>query len=710
MTPQTVSKHPKRRRWRRVLRRCLLLVVLVAVGVYVTLPWWAPRDYLRRRLTERLTSQLGLGVTIGGLSLDWADGVSIRNVTIASPEGFSPAPMVRIDGITADLSPITYLLTGRLHRLEAHGLHLLAESDEAGRLNIASLAPLLAEPVASRVAVHEASATFQTSRQEDLLSLAVSELDLQVSASRPMVRLTMSAVLAQEDHPAPIRFRLSEGDGQETVAVATLEFSNLRLDRLPLRHLLPDLPLRRCGGQAEGWAELRIDNQGMINRCNADVSVRGLEIQPLEGPPLPMVEQAGVGLRASVDPIAGRVWVRRLDVRLPGAELTGDGEFTTELMAGRWEAIQRLNLNGRLQPAELAALLTGSGALPAGLEVDGPADVRLASRFDGTHLDVQLSAVGDALALRRRGQTLKPPGRPMSVSLAGRLDRRNWQFAAERAELVWGGNRLSGAALLDDIRHVAPAGTTGQGAWSAVLGRLACSDGHGQWEITDWDAINDLLAAWGCTARLSARGPIGGRWFLDRTGPPRIHLRVEAGPEAGLSVGEAFTQPQATAVVADLAGLIDAEGGALRDLTADLAIGTGRLTIDRGELRPPTGASSPEAPAVVFRGQFEARAMESLVACFPPLRRWGVNAAGAASGNVALWLPPGGVEANLGVVMQPATLTAGRLFAKAPGQRADLEFHLAAGENLPPPHRCRLTAHGRLEGGEFSALVLLGDR
>lgn len=232
------------------------------------------KDYLRRRLTERLAGQLGLAVNIGSLSLDWVDGVSIRDVTIASPEGYSPTPMVRIDRIAADLSPITYLVTGRLHRLEAHGLHLSVESDGAGRWNVAALAALSAEPVASRVSIRGALATFQTSRQEDLLSLAVSELDLQVSASRPMVRISMSAMLTQEDQPAPIRFHLTEGDGEETVAVATLEFSNLHLDRLPLRTLLPDLPLRQCTGQAEGWAELRIDNQGMINRCNADVSVR----------------------------------------------------------------------------------------------------------------------------------------------------------------------------------------------------------------------------------------------------------------------------------------------------------------------------------------------------------------------------------------------------------------------------------------------------
>ena len=227
--------------------------------------------------------------------------------------------------------------------------------------------------------------------------------------------------------------------------------------------------------------------------------------------------------------------------------------------------------------------------------------------------------------------------------------------------------------------------------------------------MADWDSINDLLAAWGCPTRVRAQGPVSGRWFLDRTGPPQVHLRLEAGPEARLCVGEAFTQPQATAVVADLAGLIDAEGDALRDLTVDLAVGTGRLTIDRGELRHQAGDSSGGPPTTVLRGQFEAQAMESLAACLPPLRRWGVNAAGSLSGELELQFRPGCTQGQLTASMQPATITAGRLLAKAPGQQADLEVHFTRDEHLAPQERSRLTAHGALEGSDVSTTVTWTD-
>lgn len=707
MSQQTSPGQPRRRLWRRALLRSVVLAALVLVAAYATLPWWAPKDYLRRRLTEQLAAMLRLPVHVGSVSLDWVEGVRIHDLTIASPEGFSPAPMVRIDRIGADLSPITYLLTGRPNRLEVLGLHLSVESDSAGRLNVTALEGLFSAPAAPRVTVRGSSATFRTPWQEEPLRLSVTDLDLQAAADRPLGRITLSAVLAQEDQPAPIRFRLGEGDGEETIAVASLEFENLHLGRLPLRQLLPNVPLRRCAGEAEGWAELRIDNQGVINRCNANVSVSDLEIEPLEGPPLPTVAKAGLGLTATVDPITGHVWVRRLEVRLPGAELVGDGEFSAELLEGRWEAVKSVNVSGLLQPAELAALLTGAPTLPAGLEVDGPVTVNVASRFDGTRLDLNFAARGDAVAVRRAGRTIKPAGRAMSLAVKGQLDRRNWQFAADQAELVWGGNRFSGSVSLDDIRRAAPGGVPGD-AWSALLGRLAASEGYGEWEIADWDAIHDALAGWNLPTQVSSAGPVTGRWFLDRATAPRVHVRAEAGPQARLSVGEAFVQPQGTAIVADVAAVIDAEGSALRDVTVDLAVGGGRLTVDRGEIRRMFDTSSPPLPSVVCRGQFEAEPVESLAACVPALGRWGIAAGGSMSGDVTLWFWPNQAEGELTVSMQSATLAAGRIFAKAPGQQADLVLKYASGnEDPPPPHRCRLTALGRLEGGQVSAQLTL---
>jgi hypothetical protein len=690
----------------------VLLAVPVLAAAYVTLPWWAPKDYLRRHLAERLAGELHLPVHIGSLSLDWAGGVRLRDVSIGSPEDFSspsPAPMIRIDRVGAGLSPIRYLLTGQLDRLDVEGLHVTVESDENGRLNVASLRGLSATPLAPRVAVRRASAAFRKCGGQDLLRLALGDMVFQAASDWLQGQVTLSAVLEQQGSSAPIQFRLDRGDGNQTVAMASLGFSNLDMGQLPLRDLLPNLPLRKCSGLAEGWAGLRIDNQGLINQFSVNVSVSHLEVQPLEGPQLPTADKAGLNLTAAVDPLTGRVWLHRFEVHLPGAELVGDAELSTGLLAGRWEALKSLNVTGQLRPADLAALMTGKADLPAGLEVDGPLAVRLGSRYDGTHLDLEVAAQGDAAEVWRSGRIIKPAGRTISLDLKGRLDRRSWHFSAERAELKLGGNHLSGSGAFSDIRRLVGEQAGGRDVLSAVLDELASSDCSGEWEVADWSAIHDVLAGWDVSAPVLAGGPVTGRWFLDRTGPLRLHVRAEVGSEARLNIGDLFVQPEATAVVVDLAGTIDAEGSALRDLDAELAVGTGRLTVDRGLLSRAEGVLPAQPPAVVLQGRFEARAMESLVACLPLLKSWGLGAAGRMGGDFELQVLQGRAHGLLTASMDSATLTAGKIFAKAPGQKADLEIEFTRDGNSPPQEKNRLAVKGALDVGDLSATALWAD-
>ncbi len=513
--------------------RGLLLLIPVLATAYVTLPWWTPKDYLRRRIAERLTEQLRLPVRIGSLSLSWAGGVRLRDLSIGSPEGFSPAPMIRIDRIGAGLSPIKYLLTGQLDRLDVEGLHVTVESDESGRLNVASLRGLSTAPPAPRVAIRQASATFRKCGGDDLLRLAVGDMVFQAASDWLQGQVTLSAVLEQQGSSAPIQFRLSRSNGDQTVAMASLGFSNLDLGQLPLRELLPDLPLRKCSGQAEGWTELRIDHQGLINQFSVNVSVSRLEVQPLEGSPLPTVDKAGLNLTAAVDPLTGGIWVHRFEVRLPGAELDGDAELSTDLLAGRWEAVKSLHVTGQLRPADLAALMTGKADLPEGLEVDGPLAVRLGSRYDGTRLDLDVLVQGDAAAVWKSGRILKPAGRGVSLDLKGQLDRRSWRFSAERAELKLGGNHLGGSGALSDVRRLV-GDQAGRGdVLSAVLEELASSDCSGEWEVADWTAIQDVLAGWDVSVPVFAGGPVTGRWFLDRTGPLRSMSAPRRPPRRG---------------------------------------------------------------------------------------------------------------------------------------------------------------------------------
>ena len=69
-----MSKKPQktRRRWWQIFCRIALILVLLAAGIYITLPWWLPRDFLRNHIAERLAQDLGKAVQIKKLSLSWA--------------------------------------------------------------------------------------------------------------------------------------------------------------------------------------------------------------------------------------------------------------------------------------------------------------------------------------------------------------------------------------------------------------------------------------------------------------------------------------------------------------------------------------------------------------------------------------------------------------------------------------------------------------
>ncbi|MGA2266257.1 MAG: hypothetical protein ABSH10_07495 [Phycisphaerae bacterium] len=707
--PQQIIPKQRTRRGRRALF-CVLSAAGLLVAVYAALPWWAPKDYLRRRLAERMTEQLRLPVRIGSLSLGWFGGVRLGGVTVSSPDGFSSAPMVQIDYVEADLSPVRYLFTGRLDRLDVGGLHLRVESDASGRWNVASLGGLSADPIAPRMAVRQASATFTKSgNPQEFLHLTMAEMVLKTTAGRGGGEISLSATLEQQGQPAAIRFHLSHSAGEQTVAVASLGFTNLDMGQLPLSYLLPSLPLRKCAGQAEGWAELHIDNQGVIGQFSVNVSVSKLVVQPQEGPPLPTVDKGGLNLVASLDPITDRVCIQRFEAHLPGADLVGDAELSASLLEGRWEALRSLNVSGRLRPGELAALLSGKAELPAGMEVQGPVAVRLASRYDGARLDLDASADVAATVLRRSGRLVKPAGRAMAIGLKGSLDRRSWQFRVEHAEANLGDNRLKAVGTLGDVRQLVSPETWSGNAWSAVLNQIASSDCSGEWELADWDALNDALAGVGVATSVAAQGPVTGRWFLEHTGLPRLHARAEAGSDARLSIGEAFRQPEATAVVLDLAGTVDAEAGVVRDLNAELAVGTGRLSVDRGVLSRTEGDALSQPPATVLGGQFETQALESLAACLPVLKSWGVNAAGRMAGEFELQAFPRRVEGRIDASMDQATLAAGQFLAKAPGRKAAVQVRITRDWDLPPQERNRLALQGALEAAEISATAMWAD-
>ena len=103
-----------------------MLLVLAAAAAYVTLPWWAPTSYIRRKLAGMMSEQMGVDVRIASMSLSWSGGVEIRDMTIESPPGFGDEPMAFVEKISAEFSPVNFFVYKRLGWMKVEGpRHLL---------------------------------------------------------------------------------------------------------------------------------------------------------------------------------------------------------------------------------------------------------------------------------------------------------------------------------------------------------------------------------------------------------------------------------------------------------------------------------------------------------------------------------------------------------------------------------------------------------
>ncbi|GAH63240.1 unnamed protein product, partial [marine sediment metagenome] len=256
-----------------------------------------------------------------------------------------------------------------------------------------------------------------------------------------------------------VSLRLAGGGPQQTsLADALFNFSNIDLGQVPLGKLL-GLPLRKLSGRARGSLDLRINRQGVVDQFSFNVLIRDLEVQPDEGPKLPLIPEAGFRISAIYDPVtedltAGLVNIQSASVRLPGIDLAGRASVSTDILRGRWEAVNTLELKGNLYPRRLAALLTGQGHLPGNLEVTGPLSAELSVTREGTVFSTHVRLDATETEFRRSDEVLKPRGVSLKLQLAAKLDRRNWRLEVDRGatELHLGANTFAGGGAVSDVR------------------------------------------------------------------------------------------------------------------------------------------------------------------------------------------------------------------------------------------------------------------
>ncbi|MFB3893328.1 MAG: AsmA family protein [Phycisphaerae bacterium] len=725
---------PRRRWWQRALRAAVLVALIVAV-VYITFPWWAPVGLIRDIVAGDLARQLGVDVSIKSLSLSWADGIRISELTIGSPRQFGPDPMVRIEAIRAEYAPVTLFVRNRIRWVEVQGPQLAAQFDAGGNCNLSPLGRL--RPIElDRVSIHGAAATVKLPKRDRPLKLDIADVQIRGGRLSSLGSVTMSAALEQEEagrsasgpfatassttvaataasgpgtRDAPISLQMAGGAEDEPAASASLSFGNIDLGQLDLPQLA-GLPLKELAGRCGGSLDLRINRKAEVDGLTLDVSVRRLNLQPLGDTQFPLIDEARLRLNASFDLAVaggeGKIVVHSFRIGLPPEdEVSGQATVLASIRDGNWQAIKSVDLGGMIHPSRMALLWRGRPARPDEVDAEGPVEVKFSSRnLDGRLAIENLWADFKDSTIRYGGRGIKPAGRPMQVSLAGVFDKGFRAFSAGPARLKFGANELvvtSGtilncsrlAGLLHEkspsIRRIM------QGAGLVDLG--------GSLEVRDLDSLRDLsddLAKAMKDAALTGR--VSGQWSV-KNSPASVQLALRADKATTLKAAGRFAKPAGVVATLQTAGNIDADKTLLKDIDFDVTVGDGWLDVDRATLAfEEPKADGKSAVAVSSAGDFDCLHVESLLACLPELPG-GLSLRGTLHGQYDVSLGSPKSRVTIKTDLSRLEFTCGRALALS-GEKGWLEFGLEDDKSAPPAQRVRYSADAMLGQARLTAI------
>ena len=706
-------KGPKRRWWQKVLRAGLL-VLLVLIGTYVTLPWWAPTGMLCRWLAWQMSQQMQVEVSIDSMKLSWAEGVELRGLRIYSPPGFEKGPMVDVESIRADFSPFNMIANSWIDWMEINHPKLYVHFDKSGNPNINALAKLKLDIKTGRISVRHGIAAVYFPHYDRPICLNVNNLQLLAGPVQQVQRVTMSASLDQDGGPAPVSLQAFAGtDGQPVVAAVTFNFANLDLDQLRLVHLL-DLPLQKLGGRCNGSLNLQVNDKGIVERFRLKVDVDGMDVQPEEGPKLPVIERAGFRVSGVIDPDplapgGGKIDLRSLKVLLPGIDLGGRATVLMEIQSGSWEAIESLDLVGQIDPSQLLVLLTGSSSLTGGWVAEGPVDVQVRAQRRDDNVKVYVAGEATALAVRRGDRVVKPGGRKLAVRLEGNLDRRKWVFTTDQAEVILGGNSFGGSGSLEGVRGLAArwGRPSGRPIVQTILAELVNLNWRGYWSVGDLHALRDLspeIEALLADTELRD-GVVTGRWYVTSQNGSRIRAALDIPADAHLTVAGKFVKPENTALGVNLFAGIDADRPGLHNLDAELVVGSARFGIDRSRVRlQSTGKAQDSSDKLEVQGAFSGRKLEALLACFPEYRSLSENLRGDFDGRFSLLVDdPEQWQAELFADITDLGVDFGDTWVKSAGQRGKLKLRLKEDPDRDPAQRHQAVLTGTFDQAEIVA-------
>ena len=676
-----------RRTWRQRVLRGAIGLALVLTAAYLFLPAWLPTDWLRAKIETHLTETLGVRVNINRLNVSWGDGILLEGLTIdspPSPTGQTLAPMVRIEQVRCDFSPLD-LLKRQCEWIDVRGLRVNVYPLGEGKWNTDSLSALQSDGGESKFQVGRLcvwDATLRATLAPNTKAMVLHIGDFQMhrnQAGGPLDRVLMTARLEQRDGDAPLIVRVTPSSPvKQIVAQAGFHFSNLDLAQLPREALLPTW-FASLAGRCRGALAISMNSEGRMDDFSLDVRIADLDVQLTDTIDTPPIDKAQLIVHADFDALSNKLTLEDARVRLPGLDLAGKGVLYPEFdQKGKPLLddidVYSLALKGTVRPERVLAVFTGKDSLSDKTDLRGPIELDVALAREpvensptATQLTCRATIDARNASWTQTGRLLKPAHLPAGIRFTATYHEHTDVLDLGQLRLHFGENSFSAAGKIQDLRKPWAAKTPRE-----AMGLLSRVTLQGAIEITKpkqlW-LLPDL-------ATPAPQGLLTGTWSLQGGPHPQWGVSLRSGPEKPLTWAGRFTKPTGKEISLDFSGALDPAQGQLLRISLDGFAAGGRVSLNDVSLQLPD-ANTPAR----LRGSYEIRDPAKFLACLPmidmiekPLPAFAGTLRGTFS---AKQNRPGTDAMTLDATgdLRDVSVQLGDWFRKDAGQQSNFEFH-----------------------------------
>ncbi len=412
-------------RWWQWAIRIAAAVALLVILLYATLPWWLPTSLVAGRIETALEDALGVGVTIGDLSVGWRRGVRIASLTIADPLDPAAPALLTTGEISTGFAPLRLLFTQRLDRLTIRDPRVTLRTDAAGRWNLPAVRrdDDAGGLVVENIHISGGSVAATPPALDEPIRLTLADAQIRAGDDRPIEHATLTGHLLQEDRRVPVAASVTvrPTDDADNEIIVRGSFSGL--DPSPLAAL-------------------------------ADAKLPAEKINRIKGT-----------VQGTVVPATRGVTITDAEITLATADAPGLVRLTIETALvetadtdGAAAATVAATINVQAVDGLLATLVPGT---PAATWLTGDVGGTVTARYREGTFDLSGVLGGEALEIRIPDVWRKGAGEPMRLAYGARLEAP--ETLSADAEL-----QVAGATLT--LR-----GNRRQGAW-AIRGDLETDD------------------------------------------------------------------------------------------------------------------------------------------------------------------------------------------------------------------------------------------